>query len=335
MRVLEAGETPLPAEQRRKDDAAIVACALWGPKVTPQQRLRALRIAIPRDHGVGEQLPAHTLGDRVAWIVVEGELVLDGESLGPGALVYPESLVADSPRPGSRCDRRGARDVRALAIRADDFRELCDDDSELGEALLEGLAAAIAAKRVPRPRPRPIVDARATTDPPAALEVVLGPDQSSGVPAPMARVITPPYGMVARPSPARVAMGARPAPAPEDDEPPRPTQSHHRPPTEPEIETVVEMEADDPPDPRFAGDDDNEFESMTVTSDDDAVVVDASADDTEGQSAEIEMEADEPPARPDRPITATDNATVSGEIPEIPGEPTHARARRVSDGWDD
>src|SRR3954464_6445407 len=104
VRVLEAGETPLPAEQRRKDDAAIGACALWGRRVTPQQRLRALRIAIPRDHGSGDKLPPHALGDRVAWIVLEGELVQDGEAFGPRALVYPESLIS-AREPGSQPGR--------------------------------------------------------------------------------------------------------------------------------------------------------------------------------------------------------------------------------------
>ncbi|HEX8106813.1 MAG TPA: protein phosphatase 2C domain-containing protein, partial [Kofleriaceae bacterium] len=140
VRVLEAGETPLPAEQRKKDDAAISACALWGKKLTPQQRLRALRIAIPRDHGLGEKLPPHALGDRVAWIILEGELVQDGETFGPGALIYPESLVStreSAPPPGRDALAAARSDVRALAIRANDFRELCDDDSELGEALLD------------------------------------------------------------------------------------------------------------------------------------------------------------------------------------------------------
>src|SRR5688572_30404869 len=127
VRVLEAGETPLPAEQRKKDDAAIGVCALWGTRVTPQQRLRALRIAIPRDHNFGEKLPAHALGDRVAWIIVEGELVQDGVQLGPGALVYPESLVigGDAALPDRDSLAITRSDVRALAIRADDFRELC------------------------------------------------------------------------------------------------------------------------------------------------------------------------------------------------------------------
>jgi serine/threonine protein phosphatase PrpC len=173
VRVLEAGETPQPADQRRKDDAAIARCALWGRRVTPQQRLRALRIASPRDHAVGDKLPPHTLGDRVAWIVVEGEVVQDGAVLGPGAILYPESLtltpVGDPPPLPERDALAVARgDVRALAIRADDFRELCEDDGELGEALLDGLAQAIAKAKRPRPRLKigpPSVDPRGATDP--------------------------------------------------------------------------------------------------------------------------------------------------------------------------
>jgi hypothetical protein len=157
VRVLEAGDSPQPADQRKKDDAAIARCALWGKKVTPQQRLRALRIAIPRDHAVGDKLPAHTLGDRVAWIVIEGEVVQDGIVLGPGAILYPESLtltpVGDPPPLPERDALAVVRsEVRALALRADDFRELCEDDGELGEALLDGLAGAIAKAKKPRPQ---------------------------------------------------------------------------------------------------------------------------------------------------------------------------------------
>ncbi|HEU4730149.1 MAG TPA: protein phosphatase 2C domain-containing protein, partial [Kofleriaceae bacterium] len=170
VRVLEAGETPLPAEQRRKDDAAIAACGLWGSRVTPQQRLRALRIAIPRDHTIGEKLPAHALGGRVAWIIVDGDLVQDGIPLGPGALVYPESLVnlgEAAPMPERDALAISRSDVRALAIRADDFRELCEDDGELGEALLESLAQVIASKkqRVALRESALSVDPQGNTDP--------------------------------------------------------------------------------------------------------------------------------------------------------------------------
>jgi serine/threonine protein phosphatase PrpC len=144
VRVLEAGETPQPAESIKRDDEVIKSCGLWGSKVTPQQRLRALRIAIPRDHAIGERLPAYHLGDRVAWIVIEGKVVQAGAVLEAGTLLYPESLVTDSQAP----DRDGlavARtDVRALALRADDFRELCEDDTELAEVLLETLTPLIS-----------------------------------------------------------------------------------------------------------------------------------------------------------------------------------------------
>src|SRR5262249_14495385 len=83
LRVLEAGETSRPSELLRKENDAIETCALWA-KVTPQQRLRALRIALPRTHATGDRVAALTLGDRVAWIVVEGEVEQEGEMRGPG-----------------------------------------------------------------------------------------------------------------------------------------------------------------------------------------------------------------------------------------------------------
>src|SRR5262249_25871766 len=119
----------------------------WGAKVTPQQRLRALRISIQRDHCAGDRIPAHTLGDRVAWIVLEGALSYGGREIGPGTLVYPESLIGETPAPEREALAVARSDVRAVAVRADDFRELCEDASELGEALLETLGALVAGPR--------------------------------------------------------------------------------------------------------------------------------------------------------------------------------------------
>ncbi|HEY0195594.1 MAG TPA: protein phosphatase 2C domain-containing protein [Kofleriaceae bacterium] len=171
--VVEAGVTPQPADQRKRDDAAIASCALWGKKITPQQRLRALRIASPRDHAKGDKLPPHTMGDRVAWLVVEGELVQDGQVVGPGALIYPESLVsatgkAEAPAMPDRDALAVARgEVRALAIRSDDFRELCEDDAELADGLKDGLSQLLAAKQRARlaRAMAPAVDPRGATDP--------------------------------------------------------------------------------------------------------------------------------------------------------------------------
>lgn len=281
VRVLEAGETPQPAELVTRDDETIKACPLWGTKVTPQQRLRALRIAIPRDHNVGERIPAYHLGDRVAWIVIEGKVVQENAVLEAGALLYPESLVADSQQP----DRDGlavARtDVRALALRADDFRELCEDDAELGEALLETLAPLIAerARTIARARteradtehdpetqdaiaaahvkPEPPIEAppqqprprRAQS--PVSLELEERFDAVTATPVPGAEPVGSSAGL-SRPTGERVPLILNPRAASDSMRPA--TQPHEaslsvmeaprpaRPPTEPEIE-VVELDA--------------------------------------------------------------------------------------------
>jgi serine/threonine protein phosphatase PrpC len=145
IRVLEAGETPQPVELRRRDDTAIQSCALWD-SVSPQQRLRALRIAIERDVGANERLPAHTLGERVAWIIVDGVVERGGKNLGPGALLYPESLIRDSAPPDRESLAITRSDVRGLVLRADDFYELCEDDPELAELLHERLGKLVSRR---------------------------------------------------------------------------------------------------------------------------------------------------------------------------------------------
>jgi serine/threonine protein phosphatase PrpC len=164
VRVLEAGETARPAEQMRKDETAIFSCPLWG-KVNVQQRLRALRIALPREHLKGEKIPAQTLGDKVAWIVIDGELEQDGVIQGPGTLLYPEALLGDRPLPDKHGLAIAQTDMRALALRADDFRELCDDDPELAEHLLEALATELSRRRPHRRTGKIVVQGEPAADP--------------------------------------------------------------------------------------------------------------------------------------------------------------------------
>jgi serine/threonine protein phosphatase PrpC len=163
VRVLEAGETSRPAEHMKKENEAINACPLWA-KVNPQQRLRALRIALPRTHAVGEKVPAQTLGDRVAWIIVEGVVEQDSERKGPGTLLYPEALLAERPLPDKDGLAIVKEEVHALALRSDDFRELCEDDADLAEHLMAALADELG-----KPRKRVVIggaaDWRAATDP--------------------------------------------------------------------------------------------------------------------------------------------------------------------------
>jgi len=168
VRVLEAGETARPAEQLRREEQAINSCPLWA-KLNTQQRIRAQRIALPRDHANGEKVPANTLGDRVAWILVEGEVEQDGFLRGPGSLLYPEALLADRPLPDKEGLAVAQSEVRALALRSDDFKELCDDDPEIGEHLLAAVGTEITRRRPQRRTGKVAVqfdaDSRGPTDP--------------------------------------------------------------------------------------------------------------------------------------------------------------------------
>ncbi|MFT3699187.1 MAG: protein phosphatase 2C domain-containing protein [Kofleriaceae bacterium] len=172
VRVLEAGETARPSEQLHRENKAINACPIWA-KVTPQGRLRALRIALPRDHAMDAKVPAHTLGDRVAWIIVDGEVEQDGVLRGPGSLLYPEALLKDAPLPDKDGLAIACSEVRALALRCDDFHEVCEDDAELGELLTAALAAEIATRKA-----RAVTHgAAAVADTPMAIpKIVVGDD---------------------------------------------------------------------------------------------------------------------------------------------------------------
>jgi PPM family protein phosphatase len=162
LRVVELGAHVRSAELLRKDDTAVAGCVLYA-RLSPQKRLRGVRIAIGRELRKGEIVPAHTLGDRVAWVVLDGEVERDGARVGVGALLYPESLIPDRPMVEREKLYRAVGDVRGLVLRSDDFQELCADDPELAEPMLEGLASAISAtvtasasgSRIPRAQTAP------------------------------------------------------------------------------------------------------------------------------------------------------------------------------------
>ena len=143
IKVVEVGETPIPAAQRQLDADTLARCPLFEP-LSPQQRLRAARIAVNRDVSAGEVLPEAALGSRVAWVLLAGEAVVGGVTVGPGTLLYPEALLGQgSPR---RADALAVAvdDVRVLAIRGDDFAELAGEDADLAEPMYAALARLIA-----------------------------------------------------------------------------------------------------------------------------------------------------------------------------------------------
>jgi len=144
IKVVEVGHTPVAAEQRRRDDDALARCPLLEP-LSPQQRLRAVRIAVNRDFASGDLIAEASMGSRVAWIVLAGEIVAGGVTAGPGTLLYPEALLGQgAPR---RADALAVAvdDLRTLAIRGDDFLELAGEDPDLAEPMYAALARMIGA----------------------------------------------------------------------------------------------------------------------------------------------------------------------------------------------
>ena len=142
VKVLEAGQTVVPREQRERDQQAVATCQLF-ESLTPQERLRALRITTPRELKPDRDLAAMALGDRVAYVVLEGTVVLpDGTARGPGGLIYPDALVAGTALPREPAIAREL--TRLLVIRRSDFLELSEEESDLGVKLYAVLAALMA-----------------------------------------------------------------------------------------------------------------------------------------------------------------------------------------------
>lgn len=138
-KVVEAGETRIAAEQRERDDAAIASCSLFS-ELSPQERLRALRICIWRELKPGKTIAPMALGERVAYIVLEGEAKVSSHTLGPGSVVYPEALVDGTSMP-ERSRRAVTQTVtRMLTIRRDDFQEITEEESDLGVKLYAAVA---------------------------------------------------------------------------------------------------------------------------------------------------------------------------------------------------
>lgn len=143
VKVVEAGITRLPAEQRQRDAAAVASCRLFA-ELTVQERLRALRVMTPREIEAEVTVPAIALGDRVAHLILEGEVELRRQPRGAGTLIYPTALLSDTPIP-ERDDLAAARtELRVLTVRRDDFFELCEEEPDLGVKLFAALAQLVA-----------------------------------------------------------------------------------------------------------------------------------------------------------------------------------------------
>ena len=104
--------------------------------------LQALKSAVELEFDAGESMPRFGASDRVAYLLVEGSVrTPEGWTLGPGALLYPESLGGGGRGP-ALCEAQ--QSVRALRIRSDDFGEVCAANPVLAAALYERLARYLA-----------------------------------------------------------------------------------------------------------------------------------------------------------------------------------------------
>jgi hypothetical protein len=144
IKVVEAGETRVPPEQRDRDNEAISACALF-EELSPQELLRALRITTLRELKSGKSLLPIALGNRVAYMVLDGEVMLArGQAVGPGGVIYPEGLLEGTKLPDRGALARANGPVRLLTIRQHDFGELAEEESDLGVKLYAAMAKLMA-----------------------------------------------------------------------------------------------------------------------------------------------------------------------------------------------
>ncbi len=143
VKVVEAGETRVPADQRLADQRAVEACPLF-EYLTALERLRALRIALPREAEAGQPLPAVALGEPVAHVILAGSARVRTSSHGPGALLYPQALVRGAPLPDRDGLAHAVSPLRLLTIRRDDFLEITEEEAELGVKMYAVLAKLMA-----------------------------------------------------------------------------------------------------------------------------------------------------------------------------------------------
>lgn len=114
----------------------------------PAIALAALSAGVEVEFPAGATIPRVVANDLVGYIVLDGVIDWGARTVGQGAVLFPESLVAvwdGSALPVAR------EEARLLRVRADDFGEVCSDPS-LGAVLYQRVAsmlarAAVAARR--------------------------------------------------------------------------------------------------------------------------------------------------------------------------------------------
>ncbi len=141
VKIVEAGRTEVSKAQREQHEQAIAACPLFA-QLSPQQVLRTLRISTPRQYRVGKLLPRVVLEDRVAYVILEGEVAGSGVVAKPGDVLLPQALLQQTIVSDAKLEAKV--DSHVLVIRRNDFEELCEDEPDLGVILYEAVGHLIA-----------------------------------------------------------------------------------------------------------------------------------------------------------------------------------------------
>ena len=160
--------------QRERDDRGLASDDIERARASPLLQglplpsvLAALAAAVEVEVPEGDIVPRVVANDLVGYVVIEGLVRFpDERRVGAGALIFPESLVGVA----GRGELPVAQDAtRLMRLRADDFTEVCDSDSELATALYRRLAThlARAGLRAAAAAPRDRAEAPAApSDPP-------------------------------------------------------------------------------------------------------------------------------------------------------------------------
>jgi serine/threonine protein phosphatase PrpC len=144
--VVEVGAANVARDDREptlsmRDLAFLEHCPLFrGLSRELVQKVRAAAVEVSFD--AEQRIPRFDASDRVAYVIMQGTAATpQGWTMSTSAVLYPESL-AGGGRSQQPC--RALEPMRALRIRHDDFREVCQLDARLAAEVYQRLARNLA-----------------------------------------------------------------------------------------------------------------------------------------------------------------------------------------------
>jgi protein phosphatase len=144
--VVEVGAASVARDDREatlstRDLAYLEHCPLF--RGLPRELVQKARAAAVEVTFEAEQrIPRFDAGDRVAYVIMQGTAATpQGWTMSSSAILYPESL-AGGGRSHQPC--RALEPMRALRIRHDDFKEVCQFDARLAAEVYQRLARNLA-----------------------------------------------------------------------------------------------------------------------------------------------------------------------------------------------